>query len=259
MLNYRVTSVFFILLLLVLAGIDMHNRISLWVYVIVLLAWAILLSMASIFLSWNFYLRSVHRAKPDQPGIALTFDDGPHPVLTPEVLNILKAHHINAAFFLIGRHAANNPALVKRIDEEGHVLGNHGFSHHFFFDLFPARKMQEEIRQTTEAVEEVTGRRMRWFRPPYGVTNPMLARAIRRSGYTSVGWSLKSRDTVITGSREVTERILTRIRPGDILLFHDSRDVVPAVLNELIPALKSRGFTFVRPDLLLNLNAYEDK
>jgi peptidoglycan/xylan/chitin deacetylase (PgdA/CDA1 family) len=258
MLTYRNTSVFFLVLILIAAGADRYIDISVWVYVVIGLCWTAILALGSINITWNFYFKSYYRANTEKHEIALTFDDGPHTCLTPAVLDILKVHEVKAAFFLIGRLAAESPAIVSRIDAEGHVLGNHSFSHHYFFDLFPARKMQDELKQTAEAIEEVTGRKIRWFRPPYGVTNPMLASAVRRSGYISIGWSLKSRDTVLTDSREVTDRILERVRPGDVLLFHDSRSVTPVVLKELIPALKKKGFTIVRPDRLLNLTAYEN-
>ncbi len=256
MLNHRNTAVFFILLLAAMAVAGRYTSIDMVWYVLAVLAWISLMAAGSVFLSMDFYLKSHHRAKGEK-ALALTFDDGPHPEYTPAILDLLKLHGIQAAFFVIGRNAAQYPELIRRIDQENHVLGGHSFSHSNFFDLFPARKMQEELKQTTEAVEEVTGRRMRWFRPPYSVTNPTLARALRQTGYHSIGWSLKSRDTVVQEPEAVVNRILEKVKPGDMILFHDNRKVTAAVLSLLIPALKDRGFNVARPDELLKLDAYE--
>lgn len=256
MLNHRNTAVFFILLLAAMAVAGRYTPIGTVWYVIVAVAWISLMAAGSVFLSMDFYLKSHHRGNGEN-ALALTFDDGPHSEHTPAVLDLLKQHGIKAAFFVIGRNATQYPALIRRIDQENHVLGGHSFSHHNFFDLFPARKMREELKQTAEAVEEVTGRRMRWFRPPYSVTNPTLSRALKQTGYLSIGWSLKSRDTVVQEPEAVVNRILEKVQPGDMILFHDNRKVTAAVLALLIPALKERGFSFARPDELLKLDAYE--
>ena len=257
MLNHRNTAVFFILLLAAMVVAGRYTSIGIVWYVVVGAVWLSLMVTGSVLLSMDFYLKSHHRGYGEK-ALALTFDDGPHPEYTPAVLDLLKLHDIQAAFFVIGRNATQYPQLIRRIDLENHVLGGHSFSHHFFFDLFPARKMREEMKQTAEAVEEVTGRRMRWFRPPYSVTNPTLALALRQKGYYSIGWSLKSRDTVAQEPETVVNRILEKVRPGDMILFHDNRKVTAGALALLIPALKERGFSFARPDELLKLDVYEN-
>lgn len=259
MLNHRNTAITCLLVLAVITGLDMTLGIGPWAYIAVGVIWFILLALGSIFIQLNFYIKSYHRGRSGDQVIGLTFDDGPHPTYTPMVLDLLKSHEIKAAFFLIGSYAAEYPGLVRRIDREEHILGSHSFSHHFFFDLFPARKMWDELKQTAEAIEETTGRKIRWFRPPYGVTNPVLARVVRRFRYYSIGWSIKSRDTVSGRSAEIVNRILKMVKPGDVLLFHDNRELTAKALSQLIPALKERGFVFIRPDQLLKLDVYENE
>ncbi len=131
----------------------------------------------------------------------------PIQINTPVILDLLKQQGIQAAFFVVGNKLENNIEIIRRIDQEGHIMGGHSFSHHFFFDLFTARRMKIELEHTEEMVMKITGKKMKLFRPPYGVTNPVLARVIRKLGYHVIGWSLKSKDTVTGDSQVLLERL----------------------------------------------------
>jgi peptidoglycan/xylan/chitin deacetylase (PgdA/CDA1 family) len=145
------------------------------------------------------------------------------------------------------------------MDQEGHIIGGHSFSHLFFFDLLSARKMKEELGLTRDMILQVTGRKTRLFRPPYGVTNPALARAVRNLGLQSIGWSLKSRDTVIDDSDILLNRLKKKVKPGDVILFHDTQEMVPGILARFIPYLREKGFKIIRPDLLVKIQTYESE
>lgn len=230
---------------------------SWWWLVITLLAYLLLLAAGSFFIRWNFYLRSLHRLpmlqvqfKDGQFGIskrgkqvALTFDDGPA-TPTATILDILKAEQVKATFFIIGRQIAGNEALLKRIQEEGHVLGNHSFDHRSDFDWQSAKRMQAELQQTNTAISTITGQEVKLFRPPYGVTNPNLAKAIRLCGLRSIGWTLRSYDTVARDEEKLLKKLVRKSRPGSIILLHDRCAITATILPELIRQLKAEGYTF---------------
>ena len=172
--------------------------------------------------------------------IALSFDDGPDPVKTQYILDILKTNQTEAAFFCIGEKIIGNEELLDRMVHEGHIIGNHSFSHHFLFDLFSARKMLVEIKAMSQSVKIVTGFSPRFFRPPYGVTNPNLKKAIVQSGVVSVGWSLRSYDTVIRNEDRLLSKILDSLKPGAILLLHDTSDTMLAILPRSLREFKKQ-------------------
>lgn len=175
--------------------------------------------------------------------IALTFDDGPAEY-TAAVLDILKKEKVPATFFIIGKHVAGREAILQRMQKEGHSIGNHSFNHGFNFDWQSAASMLHEIEQTNEAIEAVIGSKVKLFRPPYGVTNPNLAKAVRHSGLKSIGWNLRSMDTVAKDKQQLLNKILTKVKAGDIILLHDRCAITAEILPELIITLKKRGFDF---------------
>jgi peptidoglycan/xylan/chitin deacetylase (PgdA/CDA1 family) len=257
MLNYRNTI---ILLLIVLTGLivaDVFLPVHVGWYVGMGIVLLFLLVAGSICIRLEFYIKSYSAGDRKQKKVAFSFDDGPDSDYTPVILDLLKQQGIQAAFFVVGNKLENNREIIRRIDQEGHIIGGHSFSHHFFFDLFTARQMKIELEHTEEMVMKITGKKMKLFRPPYGVTNPVLARVIRKQGYLVIGWSLKSKDTVTGDSQVMLERLQKKVRGGDILLFHDTNPIVPGVLPSFITFLKSENYQIVRPDQLLNLEAYE--
>jgi peptidoglycan-N-acetylglucosamine deacetylase len=189
--------------------------------------------------------------------IALTFDDGPDCTVTPAVLQVLGKYNVKATFFCAGKNILKNPELVKKIDNDGHIIGNHSFSHHYLFDIFPKKQMTNEIRVTGNLIWRNTGKRPLLFRPPYGVTNPVLAVALKGTAYKAIGWSLKSRDTTNKNKDSVTLRLKKRLQEGDIILFHDTLGHLPAILDGFLEYVNEKGYRAVRIDELLNIKAYE--
>lgn len=189
--------------------------------------------------------------------VALSFDDGPDPVLSPGILDVLKKYKVPAGFFLIGKKISGNKALVKRIHEEGHIIGNHSFSHTNLWDFMSSAKMSADIENTVAAIRDVTGKSARYFRPPYGVINPMVNRAVKKTGMFIVTWRFRSFDTTASSSEVLLEKAIRKVKPGDILLFHDSCMLTAEILEKLIVSLQERGLEFVPLDQLINLPAYE--
>jgi peptidoglycan-N-acetylglucosamine deacetylase len=206
--------------------------------------------------SSGFYMPVICSADTKEKVIAITFDDGPLQEYTPQILDILHQHQAPAAFFCIGKNISGREELLKKIDAEGHVIGNHSFTHHFWFDMFGSRKMLAELQQMDNEVSDTIGKKPRLFRPPYGVTNPNLRRAVKRGGYAAIGWNIRSLDTVTPDAATLLNRIKPAVRPGAVLLLHDSMAVTVQALPELLTYLRTEGYRIERIDQLLNIPAY---
>jgi peptidoglycan-N-acetylglucosamine deacetylase len=257
MLNYRNTVILFLIVLAGLILADLFRPVHAGWYAGMGIVLLMLLTAGSIFIRMGFYIESKCAGDRSQKVVALSFDDGPDSHNTPIVLDILKKQGIEAAFFVVGHKLQANAEIIRRIDREGHILGGHSYSHSFFFDLYTAPRMKAELEQTGEIILELTGKSMKLFRPPYGVTNPVLARVIRKFGYRVIGWSLKSKDTVTNDGRVLLARLQKKVKGGDLILFHDTKSILEGVLPDFINFLKSENYRIVRPDQLLKLEAYE--
>jgi len=257
MLNYRNTIILFLIILAGFILADVFLSVHPGWYVGMGIVLLLLLIAGSIYIRLEFYIKSYSTGDRNQKRVAFSFDDGPDSGYTPVILDLLKQQGILAAFFVVGNKLEHNMEIIRRIDQEGHIMGGHSFSHHFFFDLFTVRRMKIELERTEEMVMRITGKKMKLFRPPYGVTNPVLARVIRKLGYHVIGWSLKSKDTVTGDSQVLLERLQKKVKGGDLILFHDTKPILSGVLPSFITFLKSEKYQIVRPDQLLNLEAYE--
>jgi peptidoglycan-N-acetylglucosamine deacetylase len=204
----------------------------------------------------NFHLPVICRAVTDEKSIALTFDDGPDPVKTPGILEVLKKHDATATFFCIGKNLHGNESLLKKLDDEGHLIGNHSYSHSNWFDLFPAGKMNAEVMKTNHMILNITGRLPLFFRPPFGVVNPMVKKALQYMPWTVVCWNIRSLDTIIRDPRKIKKNILRKLKPGSIILLHDHTPFTENHLDELLAAIKDAGYGVVPLDKLLKQPAY---
>jgi len=171
--------------------------------------------------------------------ISLTIDDGPDPVVTPQVLDLLAQHNVKATFFCIADKAARYPALCKHIVERGHAVENHSQRHRHWFSLLGMSGMHREISDAQQTLTRITGQRPRFFRPPAGLRNPFLDPVLARLGLHLVAWSRRGYDTRTGDSVAVSKRLLQGLQPGSILLVHDGNCALsPAgtpVLLEVLP------------------------
>ena len=205
----------------------------------------------------EMYGRIVLRGRPGSARAALTFDDGPHPVTTRRVLEALRPTRHRATFFVLGEKARRHPDVVREIHADGHSIGVHGDTHdHLLSFRFP-RSIADAIRRAQEAVENATGTRPRFFRPPLGHTSLTTMLGARRAGVAIVYWSVRGYDGLRRRSPEdVVERIARSLADGSIVLLHDAAerdDFEPAsvrALPRLIALLDERGFTSVGIDSL---------
>lgn len=222
----------------------------------VLLA-AVLLVRGSASVRASWYLRMRCRARRAGRRVALTFDDGPDPQRTPAVLDLLARQGVRATFFVVGARAEAHPELVRRMVAEGHVVGNHSYTHSWRFPLHSLGRTMEELCRTGEVLHRITGRQPRLFRPPFGVTNPTIARAVRRLGLDPVGWSIRSLDTMGQSPERVAARILRRLHPGAVILLHDRCAGSERLVGLLVEGLRSRGLEPVTLPELFDIEAYE--
>lgn len=188
-----------------------------------------------------------HLRRSGRKVVALTFDDGPDPVRTPALLDVLAEANAPATFFLLGDAVEMHPEVVTRMAVEGHELGNHTYCHRYL-PLARSRSVERELAKTDRAIADATGLVPRVARPPWGGRSPWTVRAFTRLAKRLVLWDVNSYDWKGKPAAEVVERVLERTRPGSIILMHEARDggeeTIEAV-RQLIPALRARGFELV--------------
>lgn len=187
--------------------------------------------------------------------VTLTFDDGPHPKLTPLILDVLKEYGVHATFFMIGENAERYPEIVNRILDEGHEIGNHTYSHVQTTKIDRAN-IKEEILHCESVIEEISNTRPKVFRPPCGAIDADLGTLCESLGYRVVLWSIDTRDWCHIPSLEIAESVLNGIKDGDIILMHDyigANSPTPDALKKIIPALLARGYEFTLVSDLLEI------
>jgi len=209
----------------------------------------------------QLFVDTIFRGPSSAPAVALTFDDGPDPTYTTQILDVLKAAGAKATFFVVGKAVDDHPEIVRRIEADGHLLASHTYSHAHTFHFWGARAMAADIVQGIDAVERVTGRRPSYFRPPQGLRVPTLHEALRRvpSPPLCVTWTARGIDTVASSPEPIVARLTKWLVPGAILTLHDgtafggrgSRAPTVAALEELLVAARDRGLACVRLDELL--------
>lgn len=232
------------------------------------MCWIILIVVACLlFLVWasadiasGIYLKAICKGRITDKVVALTFDDGPDGDMTPRVLDILQQYGITATFFLIGNRVKNNPDIVARLYKEGHIVANHTYSHLGTFPLSGSGRVKQEIEDTNKAIFSVVGKVPHLFRPPFGVTNPIIGKVVKQKDLTTIGWSIRSLDTISKRSRnEVCEKVVGSLHPGAIILLHDVCQSADVLLKRLIPMILEQGYRIVPLDKLLTIDCYENE
>jgi peptidoglycan/xylan/chitin deacetylase (PgdA/CDA1 family) len=184
--------------------------------------------------------------------VSITFDDGPNPVATPRILDVLREKGVHATFFVLGRHAERWPELVRRMAAEGHQLGNHGYWHRKLHRRGPSY-VRDDLVRGTAAIERASGGvRPRVFRAPHGFRNPWVTPIAASLGQRTVGWSLGVWDSARPGADQIARRALAGLHAGSILLLHDGDGYDPdgdrlqtaEALPAIIDGLRARGLTF---------------
>lgn len=205
-----------------------------------------------------FYPTVSHGAR-SRPEVALTFDDGPHPEVTPAVLDALARVGARATFFVIGRHLEKHAAIAARAVLEGHELGNHSWTHSHFQNFYPTSMYADDLDRGARLIQQVCGSSAEpLYRSPIGLKSPALARVAHSRKSTVVAWSVHSRDTIARDAQATATRVLSRLRPGDIVLMHDGherdgrhRTLAARALPMILRGLQERGLRSVTVSELL--------
>ena len=196
-----------------------------------------------------------HSVKTDSMKIAITFDDGPHPRLTQEILDILAEYSVHATFFMVGVNVMNYPDAARAVIAAGHEVGNHTYSHRHM------QKMSEyqvaaELGGCEDALEELCEYRPHLFRPPEGAINTYVRHCSDRYDYTLILWSLDTRDWENKNTEQIVDEVISKVCPGDIILMHDyigRGSKTPEALRILLPQLMEAGFEPVTVSQLIGL------
>lgn len=220
-------------------------EVSLFYYLLPTLAFIGLIVLGSANIRLNFFTKAYSSLKTAEKTIALTFDDGPSAAYTPGVLQLLEQYQAKATFFCIGKHIKEHPDLTKTILEKGHLLGNHSYSHSNFFSFFGKKKVIREIKKTNQLLLEATGAGCNLFRPPYGVTNPPIAQAVKACQMQTIGWNIRSFDTSTKDPGKVINRVISKIKPGAVVLLHDNRPNTTQILEAILLYIQENNYRCV--------------
>lgn len=190
---------------------------------------------------------SIRAEKTIAAKVALTFDDGPHPVYTPQLLDGLKERGVRATFFVVGENIPGNEEILKRMDAEGHLIGNHTYNHVKLSDLDSARACAE-VEKTNVLIQEATGKEPEFIRPPFGAWKKTMECSL---GMLPVLWDVDPLDWTTKNTALVVERVLKDTKPGDIILLHDYYQSSVDAALEIVDTLTQRGYEFVTVDELI--------
>lgn len=200
-------------------------------------------------ISVTAYDRSIIYKNVDNPEmkIALSFDDGPHPTHTCEIIEILNKHGVKGTFFVVGKNVVNYPDVLRQIVDNGHEVANHSFSHTITKNS-TKDAILKEMRFTHDAILNVCETEVRFFRPPGGSISADMVDAAKSMNYNIILWNIDTRDWAHTDKSTIIKNVLSNIKSGSIILFHDyisGKTPTPQTIDELIPLLLEQGYSLV--------------
>jgi peptidoglycan/xylan/chitin deacetylase (PgdA/CDA1 family) len=255
-MSFRNVNIIFSVLTLLFIPLILFMGWSLWLILLPLPFYIFFLAFGAARIHSSFFIKAHCRGGLAEKKIAITFDDGPHAEFSARILDLLKENNIPATFFMIGKNITGNEFILKRAAAEGHILANHSYSHSFFIDLKSKTAWMDELKQTSALISSITGKQVRWFRPPYGVTTPHLAAAAKELDYDIIGWDVRSLDTTADDAGKILERVTSQVKPGSIILFHDTSAKSLEVLKQTLNFTAKNGFKIVSAEEILQMPAY---
>ena len=233
----------------------LFGLISIWLITGGILGYLAFLLIVSTNVQFNYFVNAFNR-NPEVSGkkVALTFDDGPVEN-TVQILGILDKYNVKASFFCVGKNIEKNPEIFKSILQKGHFVGNHSYSHTRKMGFLSTAKIVEEIQKCDEVAMKIGGVKLKSFRPPFGVINPKTKKALEITGHKVIGWNVRSYDAVLNSKRYILNRILKKIKHGDVILLHDSNIQTVDILEQLLLFLQTNHYTILRVDNLFQIDA----
>ena len=253
MLKFKIILGITLAVLAILLICEPFFYVSFWWYILLFLLLFWLVLIGSFSMSWSLFLKAyTHNTTITEKKIAITFDDGPNHTYTPRVLQLLKTYNAKATFFCIGKQVEKHPEILKIINAAGHAIGNHSFSHSTTIGFKSTEEWLDEIKKTDQAIFKVLNHKTDLFRPPFGVTTPHLAKAIKVTGHHVIGWNIRPFDMAIKNPKIILNRIIKNIKPGSIILLHDKHGRIEIVLEQLLQFLKKKEYKMVTINELLD-------
>lgn len=254
-MNFKLLNRIVIGLLLTGGILVLFGLISIWLITGGILGYLAFLLIVSTNVQFNYFVNAFNR-NPEVSGkkVALTFDDGPVEN-TVQILGILDKYNVKASFFCVGKNIEKNPEIFKSILQKGHFVGNHSYSHTRKMGFLSTAKIVEEIQKCDEVAMKIGGVKLKSFRPPFGVINPKTKKALEITGHKVIGWNVRSYDAVLNSKRYILNRILKKIKHGDVILLHDSNIQTVDILEQLLLFLQTNHYTILRVDNLFQIDA----
>ena len=219
----------------------------LFFHILITLIYSLVLFAMSMMFRMNFYVNALHQNPSNK--VVLTFDDGPHPTETLKVLEVLDEHNIKALFFLIGKNVSAHPEIAKEIIKRGHQVGIHSQNHEWNFGFLIGNRLQNELQDCQIEIEKATGIKTNLFRPPFGVTNPNVAGAVKKLEMQTIGWNVRTYDTAAKDSSTIINRVAKNVNSNSIILLHDRMELTTQTLPQIIEKVNGMGFAFGPLDL----------
>mgnify|MGYP003950302965 CR=1 FL=1 len=258
MLTFKNLNILCLIILFSFFVVNHFIDIPMTMFIVLIIVWFTLTSIGSFNIGWNYHLKALNKnISIKKRHVAITFDDGPNNIYTPQVLKLLKSYKAKASFFCIGKNIEMYPSVLKDIANQGHTIGNHTYTHSYSMGFFRKEKVIHEINKTKKLVEKILGKKMKLFRPPFGITNPSIAKAIQQEKKQVIGWNIRSLDTIINDENKILNRIKSKISPGSVILLHDTCEKSINVLKQLLLFLYENNYQSVTVDTLFNIDAYE--
>lgn len=258
MLKHKNITFLCVSLLVFLSVFSFFSEVKWWLFLVAVLIWLGFTAWGSFDIRLGYFVKTYcNNPHERQKKVALTFDDGPHP-MTEKILDVLQQSDVKATFFCIGSQIEKYPEIFRRIIREGHLVGNHSYSHAKSFGFLSADELKDEIVRTNTIIEKISGKKVLFFRPPFGVTTPNLSRAVQGLKSEIIGWNIRSLDTVTEDENQILSRIKNKLVPGGIILMHDTSQKSVNVLERLLLFLQSENYEVISTEQLLNIPAYED-
>jgi len=220
------------------------------VYLFCFLLFSAVVVWGSFDIELGYFVNSFTHKRTKIKEIALTFDDGPTE-FTPKFLDILKENDVKATFFCIGKQIEKYPETFQRIIAEGHTIGNHTLSHSNNTGFLSTSKMVEEIEKCDEVMLKIGNLKTNLYRPPFGVTNPSIAKAIKRTHKKSIGWNVRSLDTITEDEKKIYQKTTKGLKKGSIVLLHDTSEKTYHVLVDLLVFLKNKNYSTFTVDSMI--------
>lgn len=258
MLTFKRVNITFLVLIVLFTILKIKIAISFWILLLILFMWLLFTALGSFNIRWNYFLTAHHKNdKVRENVIALTFDDGPHPEFTPMVLELLQKFDAKATFFLIGKNVEKYPDLVKDIVNKGHIIGNHSYKHSNNYGFLSTNSLISDLNKNKQLIYDTVGLKMKFFRPPFGVTNPKITKAILSLKLKTFGWSIRTYDTTAKKTEVIVSRVKAKLKKGEVILMHDTSKKSVEALDKVLNYMNEKNLKSITLTQLFSYEAYE--